>query len=133
MTLTYRIRVVYDEDPDLSWLEKDEQEYEEWGPILNNDMKPMSYEEWRETHGNPDNHINFGVIAEKQCECCGSWVKHGMSSCWGIDYCVLYNKPIPEPGIYYSLDDLEKWGYIYEIAAECVAELEGAGDVAGGN
>lgn len=63
----YRIRVVWDDDPDLSWAEDDR---DDDGVSTLDRLRSGVYGV-------------YGVIAEVSCPCCGSWDSRS-DSLWGI-------------------------------------------------
>lgn len=81
----YRYQVMYDPDPDLSYLEQIGSD----GELLFNQ--------------NPEDIVSYGVIQELQCPCCETWDE--VDSVWGFDVDEVSSDNIGE-GTYDSMYDL---------------------------
>ena len=101
----YRVRIMEDPDPDLSWLDQPDYLTEpvyptkEDGDLKINPITPDAYVDH-------NNHAACGAVLEKKCSECGKW--DHVDSLWGIDYYIgpgsnRMDGP-PEIGTYTVLD-----------------------------
>lgn len=125
----HRVRWVYDEDPDLSYLEQWDTpaKYKE-APYMHRG-EPVPFTCYINTYGNPDNYEVMGCILEERCDHCGQWDSVG--SLWGIDfYSPDKTQEIPLTGDPYELDTSGLWdgsygtlsGYAKEVADDLMME-----------
>jgi hypothetical protein len=84
--------------------------------------RTVPYEEYVQYWGNPARHVACGVILERQCPCCHSWVDAG--SLWGID--LMDDSPetgdIDAGPFYLGTDGRQPTGSLADVAAELMAE-----------
>jgi hypothetical protein len=75
------------------------------------ERKPLTWDEYRETFGDPNRYNSYGVIVEKKCRCCGSW--DHVTSVWGCD---LYEQ-WADTGTFATLEEIDNQ-YMREMAEE---------------
>jgi hypothetical protein len=81
----YRVRIIWDDDMDWSWLDQD------WGD------EPNPFEGMT-----PDDYYAYGVITEKACEF-GEF--HAIDSLWGVTFLTATNVATGT----FDMDDVARW------------------------
>lgn len=112
-----RFQVVYDEDPDLSYLEQwDTPEKYKGNEMLDPTIgEVIPFEEYIQTYGNPDKHVVLMMIAEEKCESCGEWsVTDTLGGIDFMEWCV------PDTGVF-TLEEIDN-PYLKVLALDMVEE-----------
>ena len=99
----YRWVIQPETEPDLSWLEQWATPESYAGNEVLEDGRPVPFEDYVLTWGNPERHVTLQLFTERQCSQCGSW--EVVDACGNIDYVDWLDHP--EPGTYTSLDEIE--------------------------
>lgn len=117
-TLEKRLRLEPDPWPDLSHLEQWDTPKKYKGNEILEDGKPVPFEEYISTWGDPDNYAVFVVVAEVRCPTCGDWTV--TDSLGGVDF--YTPQSWPDEGPLYSLDEITD-PYLRELFESMTFEL----------
>ena len=110
-------------DDDVTRLEWDGSGSKTGGMLLV-DGKPVPFDEYKQTYGDPDRYIYLFCVVEAKCECCGHWDDApGMTRLYGVDF-YEYGEDPWDTGTFtlQEVDDMAN-GHLRDTLKDLVSEV----------